>query len=135
MSAGILDNFDQVSQIGSQTSEGGGELLSAPESVKSAMEGQPMNQKIIAEAGRLLFGTRYVSDLSRALNVSRMTITAWLSPKGKMSERIVVDPDTNKKKKVMVSQHWQPNEDNVAALKALVKKRIEELRNLLKEMK
>jgi hypothetical protein len=64
-----------------------------------------------------------------------MTITAWLSPKGKMSERIVVDPDTNKKKKVMVSQHWQPNEDNVAALKALVKKRIEELRNLLKEMK
>lgn len=59
--------------------------------------------KSIDRIGKLLFGPRYVSEFSRALGVSRVTVLSW------------------------ISGEWKPKDENTSAIKKLVEKRVKDL--------
>jgi hypothetical protein len=116
-----LDKNAQVPQIGHQQNDDGvncNQLQPTAENVKMAMEGC-MNPKIIERVGNLLYGPRYMSELSRALEVSRQTVLSW---------------SRGPKKFIGKNKGWAPSPENVEAMKKLVQKRIEELKAVLKEM-
>jgi hypothetical protein len=79
-----------------------------------------MNAKTIEKIGQLLYGTRFVSEFSRALGVSRVSVLAWMSPNKKDAEGKAIG--------------WHPSEDNVTAIKSLAVGRIEELKAALKKL-